>query len=77
MTKNLAAERKRAGLNQRELADKLGCSVKSLSLYENNVREIPPNIAVAAADLFGCSTDYLYDRTDERLPRYVPGERQA
>lgn len=68
-SKNLAAERKRAGLTQTELAETLGCSVKSLSWYENGERTLPAEIAMAAADLFGCSTDYLFGRTDDRLPR--------
>ena len=68
-SKNLAAERKRAGLTQKELAKLLDCSEKSLSWYENGERILPPEIAIAAADLFGCSTDYLYGRTEDRLPR--------
>ena len=70
-TKPLASERVRAGMTQEEAALSFGCSVKSLCFYENNVRDLPPEIANAAADLFGCSTDYLYGRTDERLPRTV------
>lgn len=69
--KTLASERVRAGMNQEEAARALGCSVKSLCFYENNVRDMPADVAKAAADLFGCSTDYLYGRTDERLPRDV------
>lgn len=67
--KNLAAERKRAGLSQVECAEKLGCTPKSLSLYENGERTLPADVAIAAADLFGCSTDYLFGRTDDRLMR--------
>lgn len=68
-SRNLASERVRAGMTQCEAASAMGCSVKSLSFYERSVREIPANVANVAADLFGCSTDYLYGRTDERLPR--------
>lgn len=67
-SRNLAAERVRAGMTQDEAAPKLGCSVKSLSFYERNVRDTPAEVANAAADLYGCSTDYIYGRTDERLP---------
>ena len=67
--RNLASERVRYGLTQEEAASKFGCTVKSLSLYENGSRMAPSELITAAADLFGCSTDYLLGRTDERLPR--------
>lgn len=73
--KPLASERVRLGLTQEEAAARLGCSVKSLCFYENNVRDTPTDIANAAADLYGCSTDYLYGRTTERLPRNVDGRK--
>lgn len=74
--KPLASERVRVGMTQEEAAARLGCSAKSLCFYENNVRDIPAEVANSAADLYGCSTDYLYGRTDERLPRDVD-ERKA
>ena len=65
---NLASERTRLGLNQTELAEKLHTTIASISKYEKNPRLMPTDFVIEAADLFGCSTDYLYDRTDERLP---------
>lgn len=65
---NLAAERVRHGMNQTELAECLGTSLKTISKYESDAMNMPPEFVMKAADLFGCSTDYLYDRTDERLP---------
>ena len=76
MIKPLASERVRLGLTQEEAAERLGCSTKSLCFYENNVRDTPAEIANAAADLYGCSTDYLYGRPEDRLPRDVD-ERKA
>lgn len=76
MIKPLASERVRLGLTQEEAAERLGCSTKSLCFYENNLRDTPAEIANAAADLYGCSTDYLYGRTEDRLPRDVD-ERKA
>lgn len=79
-TKPLASERVRAGLTQEEAAAALGCSAKSLCFYENDVRPMPPDFVNEAANLFGCSTDYLYKRTDERLPSEVGAlrdEREA
>lgn len=67
--KNLASERVRLDMNQEQLASALGTTVKSISFYENGERMLPSDLAGKAADLFGCSIDYLYDRTDERLPR--------
>ena len=67
--KNLASERVRIGLSQTELAERLGTSLKSVSLYESGNRAMPPDFLNAAADLFGCSTDYLLDRTPERAVR--------
>lgn len=65
--RNLESERTRIGLNQADAAEKLGVSVQSLSEYENGVRSMPQAFLVAAADFFECSTDYLLDRTPERV----------
>ena len=66
--RNLASERVRVGMSQTELAAALGMSLKSISQFETNARAMPQELVIKAADLFGCSTDYLYDRTDDRLP---------
>ena len=67
--RNLASERVRKGLTQEEAAQKFGCTKKSLSEYETGKKVAPLALITKAADLFGCSTDYLLGRTDERLPR--------
>ena len=64
--RNLASERVRIGLTQAQMAEKLGCTVKSLSAYETNERPLPTELAFAAADIFGCTIAYLFDRTNER-----------
>ena len=69
--RNLASERIRVGLNQTECAEKLGISVKLLVKYESDFDFIPGDFAVRAAEFFGCSTDYLFDMTDERMPKAV------
>ena len=67
--KNLASERVRIGYTQEMLANEIGVSVTSLFSYENFKKPIPQEALVKAANLFGCSTDYLLGRTEERLPR--------
>lgn len=67
--RNLASERVRVGMSQTQLAKELGTSLKSISNYELGKVSMPYEIAMKAADLFGCSTDYLYGRTDDRLPK--------
>ena len=61
---NLACYRRRAGLTQLELAEKLNYSDKSVSKWERG--ESLPDIAVLKeiADLFGVTLDYLVGRTD-------------
>lgn len=55
----IISERKRCGLNQEELADKLGVSRQAVSKWES--AQAMPDIAriVQMAELFGCTTDYL------------------
>ena len=69
ITKNLASERVRISMNQEELATALGTNIKTISQCETNAKMLPAELAVKAASLFGCSVDYLYGRTDDRLPR--------
>lgn len=67
--KNLASERTRLDLNQTECAEKLGISLKLLAKYESDYDYIPGDFAIKAAEFFGCSTDYLLDLTEDRLPK--------
>lgn len=65
--KNLASERVRLGLSQGELADMLNVSVTTIHEYESFKRPMTTEFIANAADFFGCSIDYLLDRTDERV----------
>ena len=65
--KNLASERVRVGLSQSELADKLSVSTTTIHEYENFKRPMTTDFVIDASDFFGCSIDYLLDRTDERM----------
>ena len=71
--KNLASERVRIGMTQTELANELGVSQQSILDYENGKRKMPSDFLASAASLFGCSVDYLLDRTPDRLMRKRSG----
>lgn len=55
----IAYERKKNGLSQLELANKLGISQKSISKYERGDRRPTYETLTAMAKLFGVSVDYL------------------
>lgn len=51
--------RKRKGLTQREMADKLNLAYSTYSNYENNHREPSFDIIEQAADILGVTLEYL------------------
>jgi len=59
------------GLTQKELADKLDCHVSSVNRWESDISTMPSSKLSSAALLFDCSTDYLLDKTCDRLPHNV------
>ena len=69
--KNLASERIRIGYNQSDLAESLGTTVKMVVKYEADADTMPADFVKRAAELFGCTADYLLDMTDERTGRAV------
>lgn len=62
----ISTERKRLGLNQSELADKIGISQKSISKYERGDRRPTYETLTAMSKLFNVSVDYLLGNTDIR-----------
>lgn len=64
---NIASERKRLGLNQKEFAEKIGVSLTTVSNWETGTTDVGANNLCAMSKLFGCSTDYLLGISDERL----------
>lgn len=68
---NLKAERTRRGLTQAELADKLNCHVSTVNRWEQDISGMPVSKLNEAATIFECSTEYLLDRTNDRLPHPV------
>ena len=51
-------------LKQRQVADYLCCSQQVYSNYELGQRDIPTEILIKLADLYGVSTDYLLGLTN-------------
>ncbi|MCR5098416.1 MAG: helix-turn-helix transcriptional regulator [Lachnospiraceae bacterium] len=58
--------REEFGLSQEDMAKYLHISQVAYSYYELGRRDIPTDILVEIADRFGCSTDYLLNRTNNR-----------
>ena len=53
-------------MSQKELAEKLNISQRTLSHYETGKRDIPTEMLINVADYFNVSVDYLLERTDKR-----------
>ena len=65
--KNIASERVRQGMSQGDLAERLGVARQTILRWENGKTNPPTSALYMMADIFGCSTDYLVGRTDERI----------
>ena len=63
--KRLKELRNEKGLTQKELAEKINSTDKSIWAYENNVAVPPLDTLLKLADVFECSIDYLVSRTDD------------
>ena len=55
-------------LTQRDLAQHLNCTQACYSHYESGKRDIPTEVLSKLADFYGVSTDYLLDRTNQKVP---------
>lgn len=64
--KRISELRKEKDLTQNGLAEELGITRSSLSLYELDSREPDYDLLKKMADYFGCSTDYLLGKTPTR-----------
>ncbi len=65
---NIASERKRIGLTQSQLAEKIGVVESTVRAWENGVHEPNTTSLRLMSKLFCCSADYLIGITEERLP---------
>ena len=53
-------------ITQHQLAKLLGMSQTGYSKYETGENDVPTQILIKLADLYGTSVDYLLGRTDKR-----------
>lgn len=74
MISNLRGERCRLGLSQDELAEKLNVSSASIRQWESGATRPSAANLLVMSDLFGCSVDYLLQRTDERKGVFMPAQ---
>lgn len=71
-------------LTQKELAEKINSTSKSIWAYENNVAIPPLDVLEKLSDFFSCSIDYLVGRSDDfgtvhiqtDAPQLISEERQ-
>lgn len=52
-------------MSQRALAERIGCSQKSIDGWEKNKIEPAAGFVCALANVFECTTDYLLGREDD------------
>ena len=65
MNNRIKELREREGLSQTQLAEKINASQQSISQWENHLKEVPMDIAVALSDYFHVTIDYLMCRTNQ------------
>ena len=71
MISNIRGERSRQDMTQEQLAEALCVSPSAVRSWESGTTKPGPQYLLAMSDLFGCTTDYLLGRTEERLGLYT------
>lgn len=66
MYEHMKELRKSKKMKQRQLAEYLNCSQKTVSDYENGKTRIPPNVLIELSRLYEANIDYLLDLTEEK-----------
>ena len=64
---NIRSERVRSGMTAEEVAKEVGVSVNTIRSWERGETEPSVTKAVKLASLYGCTIDYLYNMTEERV----------
>lgn len=73
MGKRIAEQRKKLGLTQNELADKLMISNKTISKWESDLGNPSLEFLPVLANLFNCSLDYLITGIDQNQEQRLAG----
>ena len=63
---NLKMLRQKAGLTQKQLAERLWISKATVSYYEQSLRCPSPEILIKVSNIFHVSTDYLLGMEDKK-----------
>ena len=72
MISNIRGERSRQDMTQEQLAEAVGVSPSAVRSWESGTTKPGPHQLMKMSDLFGCSIDYLLERTNERIGLYQP-----
>lgn len=65
MSIRITDARKRIGLSQKELANRLGIAPSTLNGYEKGVHKPTTDILAEVSSITGCTIDFLIGRTDD------------
>lgn len=60
------SERKKLGLTQQQISNKLGISRSNVANWENGVNEASNDMLLKCSELFGCTVDYLLGKSKYR-----------
>lgn len=63
--------REEKGLYQSDIAKILGISTSAVGFYENEKRDMSPEVIIQLANYFGVTTDYLLGKSDIRNPEKI------
>lgn len=66
MSNKIKLERVRFDLSQKDLAEALGVSIKSVQNWEDDIGSCSVRQLMAMSNIFKCSADYLTGRTEAR-----------
>lgn len=64
--RNLKRKREERNLTQGEVAERISDTQQNVSSYETGYKVPSVRVLIAAADLFGCTTDELIGRSIKR-----------
>ena len=73
--KNLRKLREEQSLTQKDLAEHLGVTGRTIGYYESGDRFPSPDTITRIADFFNVSIDWLFGRTNVRIPILTVAEK--